>query len=221
MLATKFGIGPGGGGSRDYVRRAIDASLERLRTDHVDLFYYHRPDGVTPLSETMSALSELVEEGRVREIGVSNVDATQLAEAAAATRVAAVQNEYSLLNRAAEADVLPLCRKLGIGFVPYFPLAHGLLTGKYRRDEPPPAGSRLEGDDDRRSDEKLERVERLEAFAVERGRTLLELAIGATASEPAVASVIAGATKPEQVRANAAAGEWEPSAAERDALRRL
>jgi len=221
VLATKFGMGPGGGGSRDYVRRAIDASLERLRTDYVDLFYYHRPDGVTPLSETMSALSELVEEGRVREIGVSNVDATQLAEAAAATRVAAVQNEYSLLNRAAEADVLPLCRKLGIGFVPYFPLAHGLLTGKYRRDEPPPAGSRLEGDDDRRSDEKLERVERLEAFAVERGRTLLELAIGATASEPAVASVIAGATKPEQVRANAAAGEWEPSAAERDALRRL
>ena len=177
--------------------------------------------GVTPIAETTAALTELVEEGKVRHIGVSNVDASQLREAAAVARVAAVQNEYSLLHREPEDDVLPLCRKLGIGFVPYFPLASGLLTGKYRRGELPPPGSRLEGRDDRLTDEMLERVERLEQFATERGHTLLELAIGALASEPGVLSVIAGATTPQQVRANVAAAAWELRAAERDALRNL
>jgi len=221
VLATKFGMAQGGGGTREYVRRAIDASLERLQTDYVDLYYYHRPDGVTPIAETTRAIAELVDEGKVRHIGISNVDATQVAEAAAAGNLAAVQNEYSLLNRSAEGDVLPRCVELGVGFVPYFPLAHGLLTGKYRKAEPPPQGSRLEGSKDRLTDEALERVDRLERFASEHGHSLLELAIGALASEPGVVSVIAGATKPEQVRANAAAGGWELGAAERDALRRL
>jgi aryl-alcohol dehydrogenase-like predicted oxidoreductase len=221
VIATKFGWRRKAGGSPDYVRRAIDASLERLRTDYVDLYYYHRPDGVTPIAETVAALTELVEEGKVRHIGVSNVDASQLEEAARTARVAAVQNEYSLLHREPERDVLPLCRELGIGFVPYFPLASGLLTGKYRKGEPAPPGSRLEGRDDRLTDEVLERVERLERFAAERGHTLLELAISALASEPGVLSVIAGATTPEQVRANAAAAGWELSADERDALRGL
>ena len=220
VLATKFGMG-GGGGSREDVRRAIGDSLDRLQTDYVDLYYYHRPDGVTPIAETMAALAELVEAGTVRHIGSSNVDAAQLAEAANAGRITAVQNEYSLLNRTAEAEVLPLARELDIGFVPYFPLASGLLTGKYRKGEAPPPGSRLEGRDDRLSAEALDRVERLERFAEEHGHSLLELAIGALVSEPGVASVIAGATTPEQVRANAAAGGWQLSAAERDALRSL
>jgi len=220
VLATKFGMREGGG-SGGYIRRAIESSLERLRTDYVDLYYYHRPDGVTPIAETVAALTELVEEGKVRHIGVSNVDASQLEEAARAARVAAVQNEYSLLHREPEDDVLPLCRELGIGFVPYFPLASGLLSGKYRKGEPAPPGSRLEGRDDRLTDEVLERVMRLERFAAERGHTLLELAIGALASEPGVLSVIAGATTPEQVRANAAGAGWKLSAAEHDAVRAL
>jgi len=206
FVATKFGMGEGGNGSPEYVRRAIDASLDRLRTDYVDLYYYHRPDGVTPIAETVGAMQELVDAGKVRHLGVSNVDAVQLRDAAAAAPVAAVQNKYSLLEREVEAEVLPLCEELGIGFVPYFPLASGLLTGKYRRGKPAPAGTRLAG---REIDsEMFERIEALERFAAERGHTLLELAIAALASRPAVASVIAGATTPEQVRANAAAAEW-------------
>jgi aryl-alcohol dehydrogenase-like predicted oxidoreductase len=206
VLATKFGMGQGGNGSPDYVRRAIDTALARLRTDHVDLFYYHRPDGVTPIGETVGAMNELVEAGKVRQLGVSNVDAMQLRDAAAAAPVGFVHNRYSLLERGVEAELLPLCSELGVGFVPYFPLASGLLTGKYRRGEPAPAGSRLEGQPV--DDETFDRIEALERFAVERGHTLLELAIGALASQPAVVSVIAGAMTPEQVRANAAAGGW-------------
>jgi aryl-alcohol dehydrogenase-like predicted oxidoreductase len=207
VVATKFGMGEGGSGSPDYVRRAVDASLGRLRTDYVDLFYYHRPDGVTPIAETLGAMHELVDAGKVRHLGVSNVDVDQLREAAAAAPVAVVQNKYSLLERGAEVDVLPLCSELGVGFVPYFPLASGLLTGKYRRGDPPPAGTRLAG---REIDEEtFDRLDELERFASERGLTLLELAIGALASQPAVVSVIAGATTPEQVRVNAAAGTTE------------
>ena len=207
FLATKFGMGEGGNGTPGYVHEAIDASLASLRTDHVDLFYYHRPDGVTPIAETVGAMRELVDAGKVRHLGVSNVDGKQLREAAAAAPIAVVQNRYSLLYREAEAELLPACAELGIGFVPYFPLASGLLTGKYRRGEPAPGGTRLA--DQEIDDETFDRVEALERFAAEHDRSLLELAIGALASRPEVVSVIVGATSPEQVRANAAAASWQ------------
>jgi aryl-alcohol dehydrogenase-like predicted oxidoreductase len=218
VVATKFGMDMEGAngdaprGSREYMRRALDASLSRLRRDHVDLYYYHRPDGVTPLEETLGAMSELVAEGKVRWLGLSNVDAAQLRQAidfAAAGNppVVAVQNHFSLMQRDDAADVLPLAAEHGIGYIPYFPLESGLLTGKYRRGETPPEGARLSGTSDGRlSDERLARVEALESFAAARGFSLLELAIGGLASMPGVASVIAGATTPEQVRDNAGAG---------------
>jgi aryl-alcohol dehydrogenase-like predicted oxidoreductase len=233
VVATKFGhavLGDGAegpGGSRQYVRRAIDASLARLRRDHVDLYYYHRPDGVTPIEETIGAMHELVVEGKVRWLAVSNVDAEQLRRAASAgtalgSPVVAVQNHFSLMHRDDEADVLPLALELGVGYVPFFPLESGLLTGKYRRGEPEPEGARLSGrDDGRLSDERLRRVEALEAFAAARGFSLLELAIGGLASTPGMASVIAGATSPEQVRANAAAGSRQLIPAELEELTTL
>jgi aryl-alcohol dehydrogenase-like predicted oxidoreductase len=222
VLGTKFGQDasvPGPGGSREHLRRALEASLERLGTDVIDLYTYHRPDGITPFEETLAAMHELVDEGRVRWLGLSNVDAAQVAAAAASgVTVVAVQNEYSLLHRDDDAEVLPLCLRHGIGYVPYFPLASGLLTGKYRRGEPAPAGSRLAG---RQIDERdLETVEALERVGAERGRGILELAVGGLASIPGVASVIAGATSPEQVRANAAAGAWHASEADLDAIAR-
>jgi aryl-alcohol dehydrogenase-like predicted oxidoreductase len=230
VLATKFGSDMGDGtdarGSADYVRRACDASLERLRTDRLDLYYSHRPDGITPVAETLGALSELVEAGKVLHVGCSNVSAAQLREAEEAARARGlrrfevVQNEYSLLERDAEADVLPAARELGIGFVPYFPLASGLLTGKYRRGAPAPEGTRLHGRDEPPA-ATWDRIEALEAFAVERGHTLLELAVAALASTPGVVSVICGATKAEQVRANAAAAEWRLSADELSELKSL
>jgi aryl-alcohol dehydrogenase-like predicted oxidoreductase len=207
FLATKFGMGEGGNGRPEYVREAVDASLRSLRTDYVDLLYYHRPDGVTPIADTLGAMHELVGAGKVRHLGVSNMDADQLRDAAAAAPVAVVQNRYSLLERGPEADVLPTCAELGIGFIHYFPLASGLLTGKYRRGEAAPEGTRLA--DQEIDDATYDGVESLERFADERGHTLLDLAIGALASRPEVASVIAGATSPEQVRANAAAGAWQ------------
>ena len=221
VLATKFGHdmqgenGDGPGGSRDYVRRAVDASLARLRTDSVDLYYYHRPDGVTPIAETVAAMKELVVEGKVRWLGLSNVDADQIREAVEVAEIVAVQNYYSLIRRDDDAEVLPLCRELGIGYIPYFPLESGLLTGKYRRGEPAPEGARLTGTEDGRlADERLRRVEELDALAAGHGHTLLELAIGGLASITGVASVIAGATSPAQARANAAAGAWQLTAAE-------
>jgi aryl-alcohol dehydrogenase-like predicted oxidoreductase len=229
VLATKFGWDSSAQGtlrgSADYVGQAIDASLERLRTDHVDLYYYHRPDGVTPFDETLGAMDEVVRTGKARFVGCSNLTAEELREvdgivaSAGYTRVVALQNEYSLLQRSAEEDVLPLCRELGVGFVPYFPLASGLLTGKYRRGEPPPSGSRLEGRPERLTDEAFRSVEELARFAEERGHTLLELAVGALASTPGVPSVIAGATTAEQVRANAGAGSWRLSEEDLAALR--
>ena len=228
VLATKFGWNSGDGrptATAEQARRAVAASLERLRTDHVDLIYYHRPDGVTPFEETLGVLDEFVREGRSRYAACSNLTAEQLREVVeitereGLTRIVALQNEYSLLQRSVESEVLPLCRDRGIGFVPYFPLASGLLTGKYRRGAEPPAGSRLEGRPDRLTDETFEAVETLERFADERGHALLELAIGALASTPGVASVIAGATTAEQVRANARAHAWQLSEGELDALR--
>lgn len=213
VLATKFGWGSDrGDGSAECIRKAIDGSLERLRTDHVDLYYLHKPDSETPIAETLGVLDELVSSGKVRAIGCSNFSAEQLAEAdrvardQGTTRFTVLQNHYSLLERGDDEDVLPLCRELGIAYIPYFPLASGLLTGKYRRGEPAPEGTRLHGREI--DDARLARVDALESFADERGHRLLDLAISALASTPGVGSVIAGATKPEQVRANAAAASW-------------
>ncbi len=220
VLATKFGGDMGDGtetrGSRDYIRKAIDASLRRLRTDYVDVYQYHTPDHVTPFEETFGALDELVREGRVRYVGHSNLEAAQveevdtLARARGFTRPVSAQNQYSLLRREAEEELLPICERLGIGVLPYFPLVSGLLTGKYRRGEPRPEGTRLSGRDQVFTEETFDRLEALERYAEERGLSLLQVAIGGLAAQPAVASVIAGATKPEQVRANVKAGEWEP-----------
>jgi len=216
VLATKFGmkLSDDDGtprGSRAYARRSVEASLARLRTDRIDLYYYHEPDGGTPLAETIGALGELADEGKIRAFAVSNVDAAQLREAAelGGDRLAAVQNEYSLLERAAEADVLPLARELGVGFVPYFPLASGLLSGKFRRGEAPPAGTRMAARPERLTDRTFDRIEALEGFAAERRHTLLELAFAGLVSQPGVASVIAGAMNPEQVARNASAADWE------------
>jgi len=232
VLATKFGHemwdgAPTNRGSREYVRTAIDASLKRLRTDVVDLYQYHRPDGVTPIEETIGAMSELVDEGKVCFIGSSNFDPALIAEADELARThswhryVSAQNEYSLLERSVESELLPLCERLGIGVLPYFPLASGLLTGKYRRGEPAPAGTRLAMRPERLTDEVFDQIETLEAFAKERGHSLLELAFAWLLAQPAISSVIAGATKPEQVRANAAAAEWELDEQDVEALRAL
>ena len=228
-LATKFGQDLGDGetarGARPYIRKALEASLGRLQTDRIDLYQYHRPDGVTPLAETLEALHELVQEGTVRAIGSSNLTAAMVEEAAAIaserglTAFVSEQSEYSWLRRGAEDELLPACERLGVSFIPYFPLASGLLTGKYVKGEPPPPGTRLHGRELAESD--LDTVERLRAFGEQYGASVLEVAIGGLAAVPGVASVIAGATKPEQVRANAAAGWWEPSPEELAELRSL
>ena len=228
VLATKFGGDMGDGttarGSREYIRKAIDASLQRLRTDYVDLYQYHTPDKVTPFEETFGALDELVREGKVRYVGHSNLSAEHVEEVDALARAngwarpVTAQNRYSLLHRDPEEDLLPVCERLGLGVLPYFPLASGLLTGKYRRDEARPEGTRLAGRDEVFTEETFDRLEALEAFAAERRLTLLDVAIGGLLGRPVVASVIAGATKPEQVRANAAAGRWEPSREDMAAL---
>jgi len=230
VLATKFGHAmsddaPANRGSREYIRSAIDASLARLRTDYVDLYQYHRPDGVTPIEETLGALNELVDEGKVRFVGSSNFDGRQVVEAEEIAnergwaRFVSAQNEYSLLERKAEEELLPTCERLGIGVLPYFPLASGLLTGKYGRGRPAPAGTRLATRPERLTDDVFDEVEALESFAEERGLTLLDVAIGGLAAMPAVASVIAGATRPDQVRANAAAGDCVPGDADLAVLR--
>jgi aryl-alcohol dehydrogenase-like predicted oxidoreductase len=229
VLATKFGMdmrdGETARGSAAYVRKAIAGSLRRLRTDRIDVYWYHQPDGITPIAETLQALHELVSAGTVGAIGASNFSAAQLQEAddvareRGLTRFTAVQNEYSLLQREAEADVLPLCERLDLGFVPYFPLARGLLTGKYRRGEAAPAGTRLAEREQVATDAQFAQIEALTAFARERDLQLIDVAIGALLAAPAVGSVIAGATKPEQIHANAAAARWTPSGDDLVALR--
>jgi aryl-alcohol dehydrogenase-like predicted oxidoreductase len=228
VLATKFGWEVGDGredrGSRDYIRQAIQGSLRRLRTDVVDFYWYHRPDGVTPIAETLETLDELVRAGTVRAVGASNFSVEQIEEADAVarerglTRFEAVQNEYNLLEREAEHAMLPTCERLGLGFVPYFPLASGLLTGKYRRSSAAPTDARLSGRDEIATDEQFDLIEALERYAQERSVSLTDVAIGTLLAHKPVASVIAGATKPEQVRANAAAARWEPSQADLAAL---
>jgi aryl-alcohol dehydrogenase-like predicted oxidoreductase len=230
VLATKFGgrgvdmgYGPAAGakGGRAYIRRAVAGSLRRLRTDYIDLYQLHVPDLATPVEETLAALSELVAEGKVRYIGHSNFSGWQLADAAhlaarhGHTPFISAQNHWSLLERQAEADVVPAARHFGLGVLPYFPLANGLLTGKVRQGQPIPAGTRLSGNQGYVTDEKLAKVEALIAWAQDRGVTLLETAIGALAAHPGCSSVIAGATSAEQVKANAAAADWTPAEAER------
>jgi len=231
VLATKFGHEMPGGpdaprGSRTWMRWACEQSLRRLRTDVIDLYQYHRPDGVTPLEETLGAMNELVGEGSVRWIGSSNLSPEQVEEA---SRLAgehgwapyvSAQNRYSFVQREAEDELLPLCARLGVGVLPYFPLASGLLTGKYRRGVEPSEG-RLAGRPEALSDEAFDRVEALQRFAERRGASLLEVAIGGLLAMPAVASVIAGATRPEQVRANVEAGAWVPSTHDVAALKAL
>jgi aryl-alcohol dehydrogenase-like predicted oxidoreductase len=201
--------------------------LRRLRTDVIDLYWYHRPDGVTPIAETLGALHELVQSGTVRAIGASNFTAAQLEEAdrvareGGLTRFTALQNEYSLLVRDPEKDVLALCERLDVGFVPYFPLASGLLTGKYRRGAAAPAGARLAERAQVATDEQFALVEALARYADERDVALTDVAIGALLAQPSVATVIAGATRPDQVRANAAASQWHPSEEDLAALRRI
>jgi aryl-alcohol dehydrogenase-like predicted oxidoreductase len=231
VLATKFGGDMGDGtearGSREYIHKAIDASLARLRTDYVDLYQYHTPDNVTPFEETFGALDEVARAGKARYVGHSNLNAAQVEEVEAVcrehdfVRPVSAQNQYSLLRREAEEELLPTCERLGIGVLPFFPLASGLLTGKYRRGEERPQGTRLADRDSVFTDETFDRLEALEAFAKERGVTLLQVAIGGLLAQPAIASVIAGATKPEQVRANVEAAGWEPSPEDVAALNSL
>jgi aryl-alcohol dehydrogenase-like predicted oxidoreductase len=235
VLGTKFGMdmngknGPdwGARGSRRYVRIAVEQSLRRLQTDWIDLYQYHRPDGITPVEETLAALDELVKEGKVRYVGSSNFKGWQVAEADHVARrdgrslFISAQNHYSLLERDVEADLTPACVRYGIGILPFFPLAHGVLTGKYRRGHRPPEGTRLAGRPERLTDEVFDQVEALERFGKERGRSLLEVAIGGLAAQPAVGSVIGGATKPEQVRENAKAGDWVPTAEDLAALNEI
>ena len=229
VLATKFGMDMGDGtvarGSRKYIRRAVEASLHRLQTDYIDLYQYHEPDGITPLEETLATLDDLVTEGKVRYIGSSNFTGWQISDAdwIARTqhqgRFVSAQNHYNLLERDAEREVIPSCVNHGVGVLPYFPLANGLLTGKYRRGHAAPQGTRLAGRESALADDVFDKLEALERFAEKHGRSLLEVAVAGLAAMPAVASVIAGATKPEQVRANAAAGEWELSPDELAELR--
>ncbi len=234
VLATKFGSDVrkrGGGdngtdwgarGSRRYIRRAVESSLRNLRTDWIDLYQLHRPDEATPIEETLAALDDLVHEGKVRYLGSSNFSGWRVAEAEWTSRTrhlerfVSAQNQYSWLERGVEADLVPALEHYGIGLLPFFPLASGLLTGKYRRGEPAPEGSRIQawGRESALTDRAFDVIEALQSFATARGVEVLDVAIGGLAGQPAVASVIAGATSREQVIRNAEAGSWQPSPAD-------
>jgi aryl-alcohol dehydrogenase-like predicted oxidoreductase len=225
IVATKFGMdmqaanGPdfGARGSRRYIRRAVESSLRRLGTDWIDLYQMHAPDAKTPIEETLSTLSDLVHEGKVRYVGCSNFSGWQVAHAdwtarsTGSERFISAQNNYSLLNRTVETELVPSCEEFGLGVLPYFPLASGLLSGKYRRDEPAPEGTRLAANPAALSGSRFDAIDRLQRFADDRGLSLLQVAIGGLGAQKGVASVIAGATRPEQVRANVEAGAWRPT----------
>lgn len=220
VIATKWGAGLEGRpdiawGSRRYIRQACEASLKRIGSDYIDLYQMHWPDPKTPIEETIAALDELVREGKVRYTGHSHfagwqiADADWLARTRGCQRFVSAQDHYSLLARDAETALLPACERFGVGLLAYFPLANGWLTGKYRRDRPAPEGTRMAGRaiDDRTYDV----IEALAAFAEARGRTMVDIAIGALLHQPAVSCVIAGASKAAQAQSNAAASGWEPS----------
>ena len=222
VLATKFGMAIGGdvnkqGGSRRWIMTAVEDSLKRLGTDWIDLYQFHAPDPETPIDETLRALDDLVTQGKVRYVGNSNFTGWQIADAdwtsSGATRFISAQNQFSLLERKVEHEVLPACEHFGLGFLPFFPLGSGLLSGKYRRGEAPPKGTRLAAWGSRGaaalSDKNFDKVEALAGWAEERGHTLLELAFAWLLGHPVVSSVIAGATSPAQVAANAATAAWE------------
>jgi aryl-alcohol dehydrogenase-like predicted oxidoreductase len=229
VLATKFGLG--GGGSRRHAMAACEASLKRLNTDWIDFYQLHRPDPRTPIEETLRALDDLVHQGKVRAIGCSNLSAAQVDEAQATSQrlklasFVSCQDEYSLLAREIEAELVPAIERHGLTLLPYFPLASGMLTGKYRRGAKPPPGtrlSRISNHADRfLNDANFALVEQLEAFAAARGHSLLDLAFSWLAARPYVASVIAGATKPEQIDANIKAVGWQLTPAEVAEIDRL
>jgi aryl-alcohol dehydrogenase-like predicted oxidoreductase len=232
VIATKFGKpvpGQGEGATPEYVKLAAEASLRRLRTDYIDLYQLHTPVSSVPIADTLGALDQLVRAGKAREIGCSNFNAYQLREAARAAlpqcaRFTSVQNEYSLLHRDPEDDVLGVCEELGVAFLPYFPLMSGLLTGKYRVGRAVPSGTRIaemEYFQRALTPERLERVESLAQYAESHGRRLLDLAISWLMTRPPVASVIAGATSPEQVKRNALAATWRLSPDELDDLNEI
>jgi aryl-alcohol dehydrogenase-like predicted oxidoreductase len=221
IVATKFGMGQGErqGGSRRWIVAACEASLKRLGTDYIDLYQMHRYDPETPLDETLRALDDLVSQGKVRYLGNSNYMGFQIGDADWTARTkdfvpfVSAQNQYSLLERRVEHEVLPACERFGLGFLPFFPLGSGLLSGKYRRGEAPPEGTRLAAWGPRGaqalSDKNFDKVEALTQWAEERGHTILELAFAWLLGHPVVSSVIAGATSPEQIAANAATADWE------------
>jgi aryl-alcohol dehydrogenase-like predicted oxidoreductase len=223
VLATKFGLrlpdrpAEEARGSRRYIRFAVEASLRRLGTDWIDLYQFHRPDPLTPIEETLAALTELVQAGLVRYIGCSNFSAAQLVEAVLLARqsglehVVSVQNQYNLLHRQPETEVLPMAERYGVGFLPFFPLANGLLTGKYEAGRPPEAGRLAEpAKRELFATAPFEVLDRLRSFAEDRGLSMVDVAIGGLLARRPVASVIAGATRVEQVHANAAASGWQP-----------
>ncbi len=227
VLASKFGMKMfhgGEGGSRRYIMSAVEESLTRLKTDWIDLYQFHKPDPLTPIDETLRAMDDLVRQGKVRYIGCSNMPGWQIADAQWTARdrgltgFASAQDEYNLLARGAEKDLIPAARHYGMGLLPYYPLANGALTGKYRRNEAMPEGARLTKLPQRAeqlfSEDNWRRIEGLTAFAEARGHTLVELAFSWLAAQPVVSSVIAGATKPEQIAANVKAAEWALTAQE-------
>jgi aryl-alcohol dehydrogenase-like predicted oxidoreductase len=237
VLATKFGMDMeglngadrGARGSRSYIMRAVEASLHRLGTDYLDLYQIHTPDEATPIEETLSALDDLVRSGKVRYLGNSNFAGWQIADADWTARTAghspfiSAQNQYSLLHREVEDEVVPACEQFGLGLLPFFPLDSGLLSGKYQRGTTPPEGTRLAQERYQRwlDGADWDTIEALTAFGQERGHSLLDVAIAGLAAQPAVSSVIAGATTPEQVKANAAAGQWRLTAEDAAALDRV
>jgi len=235
VLATKFGMDMGGSngpdwgvrGSRRYIRLAVEASLRRLQTDWIDLYQMHQPDENTPIEETLDVLTDLVHEGKVRYLGSSNFSGWQVLDADWTARSAGLesfvsdQSEYSWLSRGIEAELVPALEHTGKGLLPYFPLASGLLTGKYKRGAEAPAGSRLAAQPDRVAEADFNVIEAIELFAADRGVSMLQVAVGGLAAMPTVGSVIAGATSVEQVRSNVEAGTWQPSDEDLVELRRI